>query len=289
MICSKQIKHLRTQVKQWRLAGESIAFVPTMGNLHAGHLQLIRAAQAQVNRVVVSIFVNPTQFNDPADFSNYPRTEQADSEKLQSLGVDLLYMPDTVEMYPENSLTKVSVAGVTGHYCGAARPGHFDGVATVVCKLFNIVQPDKAFFGEKDFQQLLVIRTMVADLNSPIDIIAVPTMREQDGLAMSSRNSLLSNQQRQQAVQLYQSLCLAKQAILAGQASFADIEHAYLHKLSEQGFQPDYFSICRRSDLQAAGKADMQLIILVAASLGTIRLIDNIQIDLDAPLELSKY
>ncbi|TXL00628.1 pantoate--beta-alanine ligase [Methylococcaceae bacterium HT1] len=280
MICSKQIAHLRAQIKQWRVEGAIIAFVPTMGNLHAGHLQLISAAKEQADQVVVSVFVNPTQFNDPNDFTNYPRTEQADSEKLQSLAVDLLYMPATEEMYPAKSLTTVSVAEVTNYHCGAARPGHFDGVATVVSKLFNIVQPDKAFFGEKDFQQLQVIRTMTADLNSPVEIIAVPTQREVDGLAMSSRNSLLTEQQRQQAIQLYQTLCLAKEAILARQASFAEIEHTSMQSLSAQGFRPDYFSVCRRCDLQAAGKKDTRLIILVAAGLGVTRLIDNIQLDL---------
>jgi len=265
---------------QWRLAGESIAFVPTMGNLHAGHLQLVSAAKAQADRVVVSIFVNPTQFDESADFSNYPRTEQADTEKLQSLDVDMLYMPATKEMYPAEMLSKVSVSQVTDKYCGAARPGHFDGVATVVCKLFNIVQPDKAFFGEKDFQQLLVIRTMVADLNSPIEIISIPTFREIDGLAMSSRNTRLTELQRQQAVQLYQTLCLAKEAVLVQHNHYSEIEQTYFQTLTDQGFKPDYFTICRRSDLQAATHGDTQLIILVAARLGSIRLIDNIPIEL---------
>ncbi|WP_408606499.1 pantoate--beta-alanine ligase [Methyloprofundus sedimenti] len=277
----ESIKCIRTQIMHWRLAGESIAFVPTMGNLHAGHLQLVKAAKAEAERVVVSIFVNPTQFDEQDDFANYPRTEDTDLEKLQSEGVDIVYMPKREEMYPTQMLTKVSVSQVTEKHCGAARPGHFDGVATVVCKLFNIVQPDSAFFGEKDFQQLMVIRTMVADLNFPIDIIAVPTLRETDGLAMSSRNTHLNGMQRQQARQLYQALCLAKQAVLEQQASFAEIEQAYLRRLTEQGFKPDYFSICRRSDLQAATELDEQLIILAAARLGKTRLIDNIQLDLN--------
>ena len=281
MICIEDSKQLRAQIRQWRMAGESIAFVPTMGNLHAGHLQLVSAAKAQTSRVVVSIFVNPTQFDEKHDFSRYPRTEQADTEKLQSVAVDIVYMPDTEEIYPGEMLTKVSVSQVSENHCGAARPGHFDGVATIVTKLFNIVQPDKAFFGEKDFQQLMVIRTMVADLNSPIEIIAVPTLREIDGLAMSSRNTHLTEVQRQQAMQLYQSLCLAKQAVLERQISFSEIEKTYLQVLTEQGFKPDYFSICRRSDLQAETKGDTQLIILVAARLGKTRLIDNIQVDLD--------
>lgn len=281
MLDIKSIKCLRTQIMHWRLAGESIAFVPTMGNLHSGHLQLVKVAKAEAERVVVSIFVNPTQFDEQDDFANYPRTEDADLEKLQSAGVDIVYMPKLEDMYPTQMLTKVSISQVTEKHCGAARPGHFDGVATVVCKLFNIVQPDSAFFGEKDFQQLMVIRTMVADLNFPVDIIAVPTLRETDGLAMSSRNTHLNGMQRQQAGQLYQALCLAKQAVLERQASFAEIEQAYLRRLTEQGFKPDYFSICRRSDLQAATEEDEQLIILAAARLGKTRLIDNIQLDLN--------
>lgn len=269
------------QIKQWRMAGECIAFVPTMGNLHTGHLQLIKAAKAQADWVVVSIFVNPTQFNEQDDFANYPRTQEADLKKLQSAGIDLLYMPKQEEMYPTEILTRVSVSQVSEEHCGAARLGHFDGVATVVTKLFNIIQPDKAFFGEKDFQQLMVIRAMVADLNSPVDIIAVATFREPDGLAMSSRNTHLSEVQRQQAVQLYQALCSAKQAVLEQQTDFAEIEQSYLLVLSKQGFKPDYFSICRRSDLKVATNKDAQLIILAAARLGNTRLIDNIQLELN--------
>lgn len=280
MICSYSIQHLRAQIKQWRIAGDSIAFVPTMGNLHAGHLALIRAAQAQADRVVVSIFVNPSQFNERADFANYPRTEQVDTEKLKSALVDLVFTPCREEIYPVAMRTTVSISEVSENHCGAARPGHFDGVATVVCKLFNMVLPDKALFGEKDFQQLLVIRTMVADLNSPVEIISVPTLREEGGLAMSSRNSRLTIEQRQQAVQLYQTLRQAKQALLAQQKSHAEIERTSLQALSDLGFKPDYFNVCRRIDLQAATAQDTQLIILLAARLGTTRLIDNIQVDL---------
>jgi pantoate--beta-alanine ligase len=280
MLNIKTIKQLRADIKRWRMAGESIAFVPTMGNLHAGHLQLVQAAKHQADRVVVSIFVNPTQFNEQDDFTNYPRTADADVEKLQSAGVAMLYMPEREEMYPAEVLTKVSVRAVTETHCGASRPGHFDGVATVVCKLFNIVQPDMAFFGEKDFQQLLVIRTMVADLNCPVEIIAIPTFRETDGLAMSSRNSHLSKEERQQGAYLYQILNSAKQAVLQQQENYSEIEKASLQALSEVGFNPDYFSLCRRSDLQTAANGDTQLIILAAARLGRTRLIDNIQLEL---------
>lgn len=280
MICSKTNQHIRSQVRIWRSAGESIAFVPTMGHLHAGHLRLVETAKARAGRVVVSIFVNPTQFDEPTDFSNYPRTEEADMEKLQSVAVDAVYIPDREQMYPNTMRTQVSVSQVSEKHCGAARPGHFDGVATVVCKLFNIVQPDHAFFGEKDFQQLLVLRTMVSDLNIPVEIIAVPTLRETDGLAMSSRNTHLSPLQRQQAVLLYQTLSLAKQAVINRQESYAAIEQWSLTTLKERGFKPDYFAICRRGDLQPATQEDKQLIILAAARLGNSRLIDNVQIDL---------
>ncbi|MBE0468672.1 MAG: pantoate--beta-alanine ligase [Methyloprofundus sp.] len=280
MQCITDIKALRELLKQWRSAGESIAFVPTMGNLHAGHLQLVNRAKAQADRVVVSIFVNPTQFGVGEDFSLYPRTEQADQEKLQAAAVDVVFMPSTEAMYPVNELTKVSVSEVSESHCGAARPGHFDGVATVVCKLFNIVQPDKAFFGEKDFQQLTVINAMVADLNLPVVIISVPTVRESNGLAMSSRNGYLTAQQREQASQLYQCLCAAKRLIQAKQLSYVDIEKLQIKFLTEQGFRVDYFSICRRSDLQAAEHEDAEIVILVAARIGKTRLIDNVQLDI---------
>ena len=280
MTRTKKIASLRRQVKQWQLAGERVALVPTMGNLHAGHLQLVSAAKAQADRVIVSIFVNPTQFGEGEDFSSYPRTLDADIEKLHTLAVDIAFVPDTEEMYPGIGVTEVSVSQVSENHCGAARPGHFNGVATVVCKLFNIVQPDSAFFGEKDFQQLAVIRAMVADLNSPVEIISVPTFRESDGLAMSSRNGYLTEEQRNKAPKLYQSLCMAKQAIVAKQLSYSEIENKTIDLLTEQGFRPDYFSICRRRDLQVATTEDRQLIILLAARLGKTRLIDNVQLDI---------
>lgn len=280
MTCIKTTRQLREQIMHWRLTGESIAFVPTMGNLHEGHLQLVRAAKDQADKVIVSIFINATQFDEQDDFYNYPRTSRADIEKLQSVGVDIIYMPNSEQMYPTKMLTVVSVSQISEKYCGATRLGHFDGVATIVCKLLNITQPDKAFFGEKDFQQLLVIRTMVTDLNIPVNIIAVPTLRETDGLAMSSRNSHLTKIQRQQAAQLYQVLCTAKRTVLNRQTSLSAIQQTSLQALSTQGFKPDYFSICRRHDLQAATEEDKQLIILVAVRLDKTRLIDNIQLDL---------
>jgi len=274
------ISQVRQQLKRYRQAGETIAFVPTMGNLHAGHLALVTAAKKRADRVVVSIFVNPTQFGAGEDFSSYPRTEQQDQAQLQALGVDLLFMPLVEEMYPRAGLTTVQVQGVSERYCGASRLGHFDGVATVVSKLLNIVQPDSVFFGEKDFQQLAVIRALVADLNMPVEIVGVDTVREQDGLAMSSRNGYLTGEQRQQAPYLQQVLQQAKSQVLTQQLTFLQIETESSQLLNEQGFQADYFSICGRDTLLAATNKDKQLIILAAAKLGSTRLIDNIQIDI---------
>ncbi|MDO9161331.1 MAG: pantoate--beta-alanine ligase [Methylococcaceae bacterium] len=265
----------RSIIKTWQLAGERVAFVPTMGNLHDGHIKLVTEAQKQAERVVVSIFVNPTQFGPGEDFDSYPRTEAADQAKLAAAGANLVFLPAVSEVYASNAKTTVSVNGLSTVYCGAARPGHFDGVATVVCKLFNIVQPDLALFGRKDFQQLAVIRTMVRDLNIPVDIIGVDTVREASGLAMSSRNGYLSAQEKQTAAQLYQTLCQARDAVLAKQ-SFPDIDQQALNSLKAAGFVPDYFVICRSDDLAKANSEDTELVILVAARLGKTRLIDNI-------------
>ncbi|MDC9727732.1 MAG: pantoate--beta-alanine ligase [Methyloprofundus sp.] len=280
MQCINKILNLREQLNRWRLAGDVIAFVPTMGNLHEGHMQLVSQAKKQADRVVVSLFVNPTQFGEGEDFSTYPRTEAQDKQKLESLKVDLLFMPEVTEIYPKKSLTTVSVTGVSEGYCGAKRVGHFDGVATVVSKLFNIVQPNKAFFGEKDFQQLAVIRAMVLDLNLPIEIIPVPIVRESNGLAMSSRNGYLTAEQKNLAAQLYASLIIAKEELVLGQAEYLDIEKEARDKLTQLGFEPEYFTICRQEDLKPAAKTDKQLVILLAAKLGQVRLIDNLQINL---------
>jgi pantoate--beta-alanine ligase len=280
MKCIRSIIEVREQLNSWRNAGDVIAFVPTMGNLHKGHMQLVEDAKKQADRVVVSIFVNPTQFGVGEDFSTYPRTEKQDKEKLESLGVDLVFMPSVAEMYATSNITTISVSDISEGYCGAKRVGHFDGVATVVSKLFNIVQPHKAFFGEKDFQQLAVIRAMVLDLNLPIEIVPVAIVRESSGLAMSSRNGYLSSEQKELAAQLYVSLSVAKEKILLGQADYSEIEQQACSKLTKSGFEPDYFSICRQLDLKKAGKADKNLVILLAVILGKTRLIDNLQINL---------
>jgi pantoate--beta-alanine ligase len=276
MQTAETIAELRAILETWRRAGDKIAFVPTMGNLHAGHISLVDAARRQAERVVVSIFVNPTQFGAGEDFETYPRTEDEDREKLLAAGADLLFLPDIREMYDPAAKTVISVKGLCDLHCGAFRPGHFDGVATVVAKLFNIVQPDSAFFGLKDYQQFVIIRTMVRDLNIPVALVPVETVREASGLAMSSRNGYLTAAEKVNAAKLYQVLGEAKGAVLEGRRAYADIERQAQSVLAEAGFKTDYFSICRRSDLAPAGAEDRDLVILAAARLGKTRLIDNI-------------
>jgi len=281
------VSELRDTVRAWRSAGQRVALVPTMGNLHSGHLALVKEAKKKADRVVVSIFVNPTQFGVGEDFETYPRTEREDRQQLNEVGADLLFQPVVSEVYAPDAKTVVSVAGLSAWYCGAFRPGHFDGVATVVCKLFNMVQPDVALFGLKDFQQLTVIRTMVRDLNIPVEIIGVETVREASGLAMSSRNGYLTANERTAAAKLYQSLCDARDAVLSGQQSFQQIECRAMLFLRESGFTPDYFSVCRASDLKKAGADDRELVLLAAARLSKTRLIDNVcfsRIPLNPPL-----
>jgi pantoate--beta-alanine ligase len=270
------IVDLRKEINIWRSSGERIAFVPTMGNLHAGHLKLVDEAKLSADRVVVSIFVNPTQFGIGEDFEAYPRTEDEDSQKLDAAGIDLLFLPSVSEMYDGREKTIVSVKGLSNLHCGASRPGHFDGMATVVCKLFNVVQPDVAFLGQKDFQQLVIIRTMVNNLNIPVKIMLVETVRESSGLAMSSRNDYLSPGELQIAPRLYQALCTARDEILSGKKSYEVIENEAVIFLQAVGFILDYFSVCRADDLLKAEKQDTNLVILTAAKLGRTRLIDNI-------------
>ena len=278
------IAELRASVAQWRLAGERVALVPTMGNLHAGHLQLVEKAQTVADRVVVSVFVNPMQFSDASggggDFERYPRTFSEDCNKLSEFEhrPDIVFSPSVAEVYPNGfeKETRVAVPEISDILCGAFRPGHFVGVATIVAKLFNMAQPDVAIFGEKDFQQLLVIRRFVADLCFPIEIIGVPTIREKSGLAMSSRNQYLSVEEREHAAVLYQTLQQAQQKITAGEKDFAAIEAQASATLGEAGFRPEYFSVRRMQDLHPATESDQQLVILVAAWLGEARLIDNL-------------
>jgi pantoate--beta-alanine ligase len=273
------IAELRSIIQNWRQSKQTLAFVPTMGNLHSGHLELVNEARKRADKVVVSIFVNPTQFGPNEDFVTYPRTEQQDVVRLTSVAADLLFLPTTETMYPESSQTQISVAGLSTLHCGSHRPGHFDGVALVVCKLLNIVQPDCLLLGEKDFQQLAVIRQMVTDLNMPLEVIGIPTVREADGLAMSSRNVYLSAQERQVAPMLYQCLCLTRDAIKVSQAIGQNVLDEQAARLQQLGFAVDYFHLCRRDDLLPAGPLDKELILLAAVRLGKTRLIDNIYFD----------
>ncbi len=276
----KSISSLRETVRHWRVSGETIAFVPTMGNLHDGHLCLVNNAKKSADRVVVSIFVNPTQFSPGEDFGAYPRTPENDTAKLEMAGVDGLFMPSVEAVYPEGSSTFVEVPGISDVLCGKFRPGHFRGVATVVCKLFNMVQPDVALFGEKDWQQLTVIRRMTEDLNMPVQIIGVPTVREPSGLAMSSRNAYMSAEETRQAAIIYQSLLSAESALQAGNRDYTAIEQTQTEKLSGEGFRVDYFAIRRANDLSEPASDERNFVILVAAKLGRARLIDNIRLSL---------
>lgn len=278
------VAELRQAVNEWRSAGERIALVPTMGNLHEGHLRLVQEAREKADRVVVSIFVNPLQFVDAdgklGDFEQYPCTLEADQQKLAS--VDVVFTPAVKEVYPGGfqNETRVEVPGISNILCGAHRPGHFVGVATVVAKLFNMVQPDVAFFGEKDFQQLLVIKRMTTELCFPIEIVGVSTVREEDGLAMSSRNQYLSTDEHQQAATIYQTLLWVKDQLQAGEADFEVIQNKACQKLEVAGCRPDYVAIRRADNLQSATTKDLGLVILVAAWLGSARLIDSLRVQI---------
>ncbi|PKO93919.1 MAG: pantoate--beta-alanine ligase [Betaproteobacteria bacterium HGW-Betaproteobacteria-1] len=265
-----------------RLAKENaIAFVPTMGNLHAGHLQLVEAARQHGQCVVVSIFVNPLQFGANEDLASYPRTLDADCEKLQAAGVDVVFAPGETEMYPTEQTITVNPPPIANELCGAARPGHFAGVATVVLKLFNMVQPQVAVFGKKDFQQLFIIRELVKQLNLPIEIIGVATRRDDDGLAMSSRNGYLSAAQRLEAPRLQRALQLVVEAARKGEQDFTAIEAQTAQYLTQLGWIVDYISIRSALTLLSAEKTERQLVVLAAAKLGKTRLIDNLEFSLD--------
>jgi pantoate--beta-alanine ligase len=273
------IAAVRERVRRWRLEGRRIAFVPTMGNLHAGHVSLIEAARRHGERFVASIFVNPMQFGPNEDFAHYPRTPDRDQRMLADAGCHLMFMPEVTEIYPHGSErgTRVEVPELSNILCGEFRPGHFEGVTTVVAKLLHIVQPDVAVFGEKDFQQLTLIRRMVADLCLPVEIIAAPTVRDTDGLAMSSRNQYLTEGERARAPALYRALLEAVRRLEAGEDDFPAIERAGTQALLAAGFRPDYFAIRRAHDL-GAPHPGAPLVVLTAARLGRARLIDNLQV-----------
>ncbi|WP_111658325.1 pantoate--beta-alanine ligase [Isoalcanivorax indicus] len=272
------IADTRQQVRTWQAQGLTVGFVPTMGNLHAGHIRLITEARQHADRVVASVFVNPTQFGPNEDFDAYPRTLAADQAKLAAAGTDLLFAPPVDEMYPETTLTWVDVDHLGDHLCGASRPGHFRGVSTVVSKLFNIVTPDIACFGEKDFQQLAVIRRMVRDLCFGVRIIGVPTEREADGLAMSSRNGYLSQEERALAPQVYAHLQQARQAIEAGESDYPALQQRLSASLGSLGFRVDYLTVVNAETVSPATPQDTDLRVAVAARLGQTRLIDNIPV-----------
>lgn len=273
----QSVAELRAQVATWRRAGERIAFVPTMGNLHAGHLELVRVARRHAPRVIVSIFVNPTQFGANEDFGRYPRTLDADCTALQIVHADAVFAPSVDEMYPlGQNAVRVEVSEISDILCGAHRPGHFSGVASVVSLLFNLVQPDVAVFGEKDYQQLAVIRRFTKALGFPIEIVGVPTQRDANGLALSSRNQYLTEIERAQiAPKLHRSLQIAAGHLKGGECGFAEIESTASQKLAAAGFRVDYFAV-RALDLSPPEAGAKVFVILVAARLGTTRLIDNI-------------
>ncbi len=273
------IAPVRERVRAWRAAGQRVAFVPTMGNLHAGHMSLIEAARQHGERFVASIFVNPMQFGPNEDYAHYPRTPRDDEQLLAAAGCDLMFMPDVQEIYPNGpeNAARVEVPVLSQILDGEFRPGHFQGVATVVTKLLNIVEPDAAVFGEKDFQQLTVIRRMVADLCMPVTIIGAATVRESDGLALSSRNQYLTAAERQVAPTLHRVLQQARARLAAG-AYDRDVETEGLGALNDAGFRPDYFAVRDARDLQPATPACRELVVLVAARLGKARLIDNLRV-----------
>ena len=279
----KTVRELRAAVARARSEGKRIGFVPTMGNLHSGHAALVTKAAQRVDFVVASIFVNPLQFGPSEDLDKYPRTLAADQEKLLQAGCHLLFAPTVEEMYPDgmDGQTRVSVPQLSEGLCGASRPGHFEGVATVVSKLFNMVQPDLAVFGQKDFQQLAVIRALVRDLNMPIQIIGEPTVRAEDGLALSSRNGYLNDEQRATAPALYRLLSQMAAAIEQGERDYPALIANGQQQLSAAGFRPDYLEVRQALSLRPAVPEDRDLVILVAAFLGATRLIDNLHLNLD--------
>lgn len=276
------LKELRQAIAGWRAQGETIAFVPTMGNLHEGHASLFEQARGHADKVVASIYVNPLQFGLNEDWSKYPRTLEADCDVLRSRKVDALFTPSDEVMYPRGreNQTVVEVPYLSNILCGASRPGHFRGVATVVTKLFNLVQPDVAVFGEKDFQQLMVIRRMVEDLSMPITIVGAETKRAADGLALSSRNGYLTEEERARAPVIYRALSECVASLRAGERDFARLEERAVHTIDRAGLKTDYFHIRHGADLHEPRDSDRYFVVLAAAFLGRARLIDNIQLKL---------
>ncbi len=281
MIVVSSVSALRAEIAYRRAKRETIAFVPTMGNLHAGHVRLMHEARKHAHVVVASIYVNPLQFGPNEDYERYPRTPQQDRAALSQAGVDILFVPSDADMYPrgQDAQTRVEVPGLGEILCGAFRPGHFRGVTTVVNRLFNLVAPDVAVFGKKDYQQLLLIRLMVADLGMPIEVIGVETVREPDGLALSSRNQYLSAEERARAPALYGALCTLRDRLQTPTAPIPALERQAVETLKGGGFRVDYVSVRRQENLGVAGTGDRALVILGAAWLGGTRLIDNVELE----------
>ncbi len=271
-------EELQEQIREWRHHDEHIALVPTLGNLHAGHISLVEQARRHAERVVVSVYVNPTQFGEGEDFEDYPRTLERDTRRLKQTGTDVLFVPDDETVYPfgHDCATVVAVPGLTENFCGASRPGHFDGVTTVVARLFALVQPDVAIFGQKDYQPQLVIRYMAEDLGLPIRIISAQTIREDDGLAMSSRNQYLADEERAIAPQLYAALSKIGSALQSGERDFENLEQLAIKRLEKAGFKIDYVAIRRAQNLAIPDRDCDELVVLAAAQLGDARLIDNV-------------
>ena len=282
MQVSRTVRDTRAAVRAARAAGSSVGCVPTMGALHDGHLALVRRAREECRFAVLTVFVNPTQFSPGEDYGRYPRQEAADLALAEEAGVDLVFSPDAAEMYPEGALTTIHVAGLTDGMCGPHRPGHFDGVATVVAKLLNIVTPDRAFFGQKDFQQLQVIRRMVRDLDLPVEVVGCPTVREVDGLALSSRNAYLTPGERRAAPALYQALLEAGDTVCSG-GTGAEAEAAFRTALArEPRFQLQYVEARRPETLQRDDRPGPPMVVAAAAWLGKTRLIDNVLVEKEA-------
>lgn len=280
MYLFRHADELRARMLDWRLKGERIGFVPTMGNLHEGHISLLDVARRHADRVVVSVFVNPLQFGPKEDFEAYPRTEDADRDMLVAAGADALFLPTTEEMYPDglDSITYVEVPELSDKLCGAVRPGHFRGVTTIVSKLFNLVQPDGAVFGEKDWQQFVILSRMARDLCFPIEIYGAPTKREADGLAMSSRNRYLAPAERVIAPALYQTLRQTLTGLSSGCRDFEALMRSGHDALESAGFRPDYFEIREAHGLGPPGP-DGSWVVMAAAWLGKARLIDNLRVE----------
>jgi pantoate--beta-alanine ligase len=278
----RTIASLRENLRSWRKHEETVALVPTMGNLHAGHLSLVEIARTLADRVVVSIFVNPTQFGPGEDFAAYPRTLDHDRRLLTRANVDILFAPPVEAVYPqrERTGTVVSVPELARVLCGEFRPGHFDGVASVVTRLFNLVQPDSAVFGQKDYQQLLVIRRLQVDLHLPVRVVAGPTQREPDGLALSSRNQYLDVDGRAKAPGLYRALTTTVELLRKGERAFGELEKRGQADLVSAGFRPDYFAIRNAADLSLPAPSTRNLVVMAAAHLKRARLIDNVLVDL---------